>query len=56
MNETPEIQYFGFKCRVVSPEWAELVERDRLDNEAGDEARVDGAVHMLERSELVNAA
>jgi hypothetical protein len=56
MNDMPEIQYFGFKCRVVSPEWAELVERDRLDNEVGDEARVDRAARMPERSELANAA
>jgi len=27
----PEIFFLGFRCRVVSAEWARLFERDRLE-------------------------
>ena len=26
-----EISFLGFTCRVVSPDWARLIERDRLE-------------------------
>ncbi len=52
MTDMTEIQYFGFNCRVVSKEWAELIERDRLEKAIAAKARLDGA----ERTYVVRAA
>jgi hypothetical protein len=43
-----EVQYLGFRCRVVSSEWAELIERDRLDQEMGVEERMDRFLRTLD--------
>jgi hypothetical protein len=42
-----ETQYFGFRCRVVSSDWAELIERDRLEREMGVEERMDRSLRTL---------
>jgi hypothetical protein len=42
-----EVQYLGFRCRVVSSVWAELFERDRLEREMGVEERMDRFLRTL---------
>jgi phosphoribulokinase len=42
-----EVQYFGFRCRVVSSEWAELFERDRLERAMSVEERMDSFLRTL---------
>jgi hypothetical protein len=42
-----EVQYLAFRCRGVSGEWAELIERDRLEQEMGVEERMDRFLRTL---------
>jgi hypothetical protein len=42
-----EITYLGFNCRVVSREWAALIERDRHERALGVEERMNRFVHTL---------
>jgi hypothetical protein len=43
-----DVRYLGFTCRVVSSEWAELFERDRLEREMGVEERMDSFLRTLD--------
>lgn len=42
-----QMQYFGFTCRVVSIEWARLVERDRREQALGVEERMNRFLRTL---------
>jgi phosphoribulokinase len=49
--ETPsasEVQYLGFTCRVVSSEWAEIIERDQRERAMSVEERTDSFLRTLE--------
>jgi hypothetical protein len=52
-----EIRYFGFECRVVSIEWARLIDRDQRERALGVEERMNRFLHTLgEIRELPEAA
>jgi hypothetical protein len=42
------IRYLGFCCRVVSSEWAVLIERDRAELALGVEERMNRFMHTLD--------
>jgi hypothetical protein len=42
-----EIRYLGFSCRVISSEWAGLIERDRYERAMGVEERMNRFLHTL---------
>jgi len=52
-----EVRYLGFRCTVVSSEWARLIKRDRVEQAMAVEERMTRFLRTLEQiRELPEAA
>jgi hypothetical protein len=53
---TVEVQCFGFRCRVVSPEWAALIERHQAECALSVEERMNRFLRTLTEIRRLPAA